>query len=596
MSTEATSTDQQKRPTMVQLKRSLAIFSYIKPYRWAFFFGFVCLIASTVTFMLIPGIAGEMANAAENDSRFSLEVRQYLWVFVIVLLVQSIFSYGRTIFFAIVSEKSMADIRKYLYEKIICQPIHFFEENRIGELSSRLTTDVEQLQAALSVNLAEFMRQVVTLVVGIAILTIVAPRLSITMLASVPVVVVLAMLFGRYIRKLSRSRQESLASSNTIIQESLQAITSVKSFANEQFENLRYATSIHDVVKISLRYARTRGLFFVFLIMGMFGAILFVLWRGAILVEQGDMASGDLLSFIIYTGIIGGAIAGFGNLYTALAASIGATERILDIMDMEAEFPVPLGDIDRIRIDGEIEFDGVGFAYPSRPEIEVLKNINLKVASGETIALVGPSGAGKSTIAQLIMLFYAPSAGQVKIDGKDIQSYDLRALRNEMAFVPQELILFGGSIAENIRYGNPDASLKEIKQAADEANALSFIEGFPEGFDTIVGDRGIKLSGGQKQRIAIARAILKNPTILLLDEATSALDAESEHAVQEALQGLMQHRSSVVIAHRLSTIRNADTIYVIDEGRIVEVGKHDELLSRSDGLYAKLVNLQLENA
>ncbi len=596
MSTEVTSTDQQKRPTMVQLKRSLAIFSYIKPYRWTFFFGFVCLIASTVTFMLIPGIAGEMANAAQDKSAYSLEVSQYLWVFVAVLLVQSIFSYGRTIYFAIVSEKSMADIRKYLYEKIICQPIYFFEENRIGELSSRLTTDVEQLQAALSVNLAEFMRQVVTLIVGIAILTAVAPRLSITMLASVPIVVVLAMLFGRYIRKLSKSRQTSLATSNTIIQESLQAITSVKSFANEQFENLRYGTSIHDVVKISLRYARTRGLFFVFLIMGMFGAILFVLWRGAILVEQGEMPLGNLLSFIIYTGIIGGAIAGFGSLYTALAASVGATERILDIMDMETEFPLPLDDVKPVSIDGKIEFNDVRFAYPSRPEIDVLKNIKLEVASGETIALVGPSGAGKSTIAQLIMLFYHPSAGKITIDGKDIQSYNLRALRNEMAFVPQELILFGGSIAENIRYGKPDASLEEIKRAADEANALAFIEGFPEGFDTIVGDRGIKLSGGQKQRIAIARAILKNPTILLLDEATSALDAESEHAVQEALQRLMQNRSSVVIAHRLSTIRNADTIYVIDEGRIVEAGKHDELLSRSDGLYAKLVNLQLENA
>lgn len=579
-----------------ELVRSYRIFRFIKPYRWYFFFGMVFLVLGSGLFMVFPAAAGEMANAAIGKSKWPFSLASYGLLFLSILVIQGILSYFRTLFFARVSEYGMADLRQELYSKIICQDMAYFESHRIGELTSRLTADVEQLQAAFSVTLAEFIRQIVVLVAGIGIIAWMTPRLALTMLLTFPIIVVASILFGRYVRKLSRERQDALAGANTIVEETLQSFQNVKAFTNELFEIGRYGDSIRDMVRISMRYARTRGVFFIFVITILFGGLFFILWRGAILVERGEMEVGDLFSFILYTGIIGGAIAGIGNLYTAIAGSVGATERIQAILDRPSEVDLSVSATAEIASSaaGQVEFKKVHFNYPSRPDVEVLHDINLQLERGQRVALVGSSGAGKSTIVQLLMRFYEPSAGQLYVDGRPASSYELREYRSRLAIVPQEILLFGGSIRDNIKYGKPHASENEVRDAAQKSNSLEFIESFPQGFDTIVGERGMKLSGGQRQRIAIARAILKDPSILILDEATSSLDAESERLVQDALDKLMSNRTSLIIAHRLSTIREADCIYVLQRGRIVERGTHEELVSIEYGVYRRLVELQLD--
>lgn len=545
--------------------------------------------------MIFPGAAGEMANAAAGESRFDLSVTDYGLLFLVILVFQGAFSYFRTILFAVVSEKGMADVRKNLFSKLMSQHLQFYEERRVGELTSRITADVEQLQSAFSITLAEFLRQILILITGLIILAVLTPALSLTMLMTFPFVVLLALIFGRYIRRISRKRQDEIANTNTVAEEALQSFQVVKSFANELFEMKRYGKSVDEVVQVSLRYAKIRGLFFVFIITILFGAIFFILWRGAIMVQEGEMPLGDLFSFIIYTGIIGGAIAGLGNLYTTLAGAVGASERIMEILASEGEFDnneVPKES--EIKVEGRLAFEEIDFSYPARPDMEVLKSISFEVEKGEKVALVGVSGSGKSTIVKLLLRFYEPDSGQIKLDGKSIDHYDVRTLRNCFALVPQEVMLFGGTIRENIEYGKPGAGLDEVYQAAKLANALEFIEQFSTGFETVVGDRGVKLSGGQRQRIAIARAILKNPKLLILDEATSSLDADSEQVVQEALDNLLQGRTAIIIAHRLATIRNADKILVLDKGYIVEQGTHSELIGK-EGLYQKLAKLQFDS-
>lgn len=586
-----------ERPTMnrEKLKRAVKVFTFIKPYRWQFAVGMLMLVGSSLLFMVFPGAAGEMANKANGTPKFDFSLLEYGLFFLVILVIQGLFSFFRTILFAKVSEKGMADVRKALYGKLITQEYAYFEQRRIGELTSRITTDVEQLQNAFSVTLAEFIRQIVTLIAGVIIIAWLTPRLSVIMLLTFPVVVLAAFFFGRYIRKMSKKRQDVLAQTNTIVEETLQSFSVVKAFANEWLEVRRYGKSIDEVVNVSLKFAVVRGLFFVFIITILFGAIFFILWQGAMLVESGDMQVGDLFSFILYTGIIGGAIGGLGNLYTALASAVGATERILEIIErpgeVEPEAPQSEGPS---KFTGHIAYDGVHFSYPGRPDVAVLKGISFAVEPNSKVALVGSSGAGKSTIIQLLLQFYGVSSGKITVDGKEIGNYDLADYRRNIAVVPQEVILFGGTIRENILYGKPEASDAEVLRAAEQANALEFIRSFPEGLDTVVGERGIKLSGGQRQRIAIARAILRNPSILLLDEATSSLDAESERYVQEALDKLMEGRTSIIIAHRLSTIRNVDQIFVIDGGKIVEAGTHDELNAMEEGIYRALAVLQFE--
>jgi ABC-type multidrug transport system fused ATPase/permease subunit len=382
-----------------------------------------------------------------------------------------------------------------------------------------------------------------------------------------------------------------LAYTSTIIEETLQAISVVKAFTNEWFERKRYAASVDEVVHISLRFAQIRGLFIVFIITALFGAMFFVLWWGATLVQSGDMAPGELVTFITLTAIIGGAVASLGDFYTQILRAVGASERIMELLNSPTEFDVNTR-FESSTINGDIHFDRVSFHYPSRPELCILDDISMHFKSGQKIALVGASGGGKSTIVRLILRYYELISGSISIDGKDITQYQVQHLRQNIGIVPQEVILFGGSIRENIAYGRHSATEAEIIEAAHQSNSWEFVQSFPDGLDTIVGERGVQLSGGQRQRIAIARAILKNPSILLLDEATSALDAESERVVQDALDKLMEGRTSIIIAHRLSTVRTADCIYVLENGRIIEQGRHEELLNKQAGAYRQLAKLQ----
>lgn len=590
-----------RRPT-IKFNRStwtsiVKIMRYMKPYRCYFITGMTCLALSSIFFMLFPAVAGEMANTAAGKSKYPYTLSEYGLFFVILLLLQGALSYGRSVAMAFVSEKGVAQVRRDLYAAMITQPYSFFEENKVGELSSRITGDVEQLQNVFSVTLAEFIRQLITLVVGIAILAYVTPKLSLIMLATFPIIVILAIFFGKYIRKLSKQRQVEVASSNSIAEESLYAFHVVKAFTNELFEIKRYNGILDKVVEVSIKFAKIKGLFFVFLITVLFGGIFFILYQGAILVQSGQMSIGDLFSFIIYTGIIGGSIASLGTFYTQLAGALGATDRILEIMESTPEIsPNNQNNANPISLKGDIVFEGVSFNYPSRPEAAVLKDISLRVQQGQKIALVGSSGAGKSTIVSLLMRFHAVTDGKISIDGKDIGSYDLFQYRKNFATVPQDVILFGGTIRENIAYGMPTASEAEIMEAARKANALEFINKLSEGLNTIVGDRGIRLSGGQKQRVAIARAILKDPKILILDEATSSLDAESESLVQDALNTLMEGRTSIIIAHRLATIVDVDCIFVIHEGKVIESGTHSQLMTKQEGWYRYLANMQFNQS
>ena len=589
---------EQRKLSGERLRRSLKVFQYILPYKWPFIWGMFFLIVGSGLFLVIMKLPGEILNIISGESKYGLSTNMAFFVVIALLAVQSVFSYLRVQLFAVVSEKSMAALRRDLYQKLVTLGIPFLEERRVGELTSRITSDVTQVQGVVSLTIAEFIRQIIVFLGGVFIIVFTMPKLALIMLATVPIVVISAMFFGRYIRKLMRARQDQLAETNVVVEETMQSIQTVKAYTNEDFEVKRYGASLTEMVRISLKAARMRGLFAAFIIFVMFGALFFIIWQAAIMVEKGEMLKGDLLDFAVFTGIIGTAIASLGNFYTEIVSAIGATERILDIMDQPSEVTVqtltaPEG---KQRFSGEISYRDVHFSYPSRPDMPVLKGVSFDIAAGSKIALVGASGGGKSTIMQLLLQFYGLGSGEILVDGQSIYSYELSLYRQNIGIVPQEVLLFGGTIRENIAYGRPGSSDEEIIEAARQANAWDFINSFPEGLDTLVGERGVKLSGGQRQRVAIARAILKDPAILLLDEATSSLDAESEKLVQEALNKLMVGRTSIIIAHRLATVRDVDCIYVLDGGVIIEKGTHDELSAIPDGAYNALAKLQFELA
>ena len=583
------STDK-KKVTKEGFKKALRVFRFVLPYRSTFALGMVFLVLSNLTTMSFPLLIGEMTKVIEGKSAYG--INDVTLFFLAILVVQAVLSFFRIYTFSQVSEKAMRDLRKALYTKIITLSIPFFEKRRVGELMSRITSDVTQLQDVLSITLAEFFRQIFTLVGGIALISYLSWKLTLFMLATFPVLVIAAMIFGRYIRRISKQAQDELANTNVVVEETLQSINAVKAFTNEAFEVNRYGTSLQKVVNYSLKAATFRGGFVSFLIFGLFGGIVGVVWYGGQLVAEGQIILSELITFIMYTAFIGGSVGGLGDIYAQLQRTIGASERVVEILGEQSE--ISLEPTAPLILKGHVEFKNVAFSYPSRADVAVLRSLSLRMKAGEKIALVGYSGAGKSTIVQLLMRFYEPSSGKILVDGRAITDYNLTSYRQNMAIVPQEVILFGGTIFENIAYGKANATHAEVVEAARQANALDFIESFPEAFNTLVGERGIKLSGGQRQRIAIARAILKDPSILILDEATSSLDAESEKLVQEALDRLMQNRTTIIIAHRLATIRNVDRIYVLHEGAIVEAGTHEELVQHEDGIYGNLVKLQFE--
>jgi ATP-binding cassette subfamily B protein len=485
----------------------------------------------------------------------------------------------------------MADLRRKVYQKFIWLPMQFYDSHRVGELMSRITSDIGTLQDTFSFTLAEMLRQVLTLIFGTALLFYFAPSLTGFMLLTFPVLIIIALIFGKYIRKMSRKTQDKLAEANTIVEESLHAVSIVKAFTNEPFEVKRYSRALEDVVRIAIPASRYRGLLISFIIFAVFGGIVAVGTYGALLVQSGSLLVGELFSFVLFTVIIGFSIAGLGDIISQIQRSIGASERVLEILNHKDEEEPSSPEI---KLTGDIEFRNVSFIYPSRQDFQVLEELNFHIKAGEKVALVGQSGSGKSTIINLLMRFYPLTQGKILVDNGMISDLNLTAYRNNLGVVPQEVILFGGSIKENIRYGKPDASDAEIMEAARKANAFEFIESFPEKFETVVGERGVKLSGGQRQRIAIARAILKDPAILILDEATSSLDAHSEVLVQEALEKLMEGRTTIIIAHRLSTIKKVDRIFVIQQGRLAEMGSHAELTRLNNGIYSNLLKLQLQ--
>mgnify|MGYP005748361995 FL=1 len=581
--------EEKRKLNKQNLRKLSGIFRFLMPYKWVFLLGLVFLLFSSLTLLTFPYVAGKLIDTAQGEEWIVNDLNTIALLLIGILAVQSIFSFFRVWLFALVSERSMRDIRHSLYSRLVRLPMRFFDQRRTGELISRITSDVSQLQDTFSTTLAELFRQVITLVAGVAFLLINTPKLTLFMLGTFPVLVLVAMIFGRFIRRLSKKTQDELAGANVIVEETLQSISTVKSFVGEGYESDRYGKGLGRVVEVALKTAKYRGAFISFIIFALFGGIVGVMWYGASLVASGDMSVGELVSFVLYTTFIGGSIAGLGDIYSQIQKAIGSSERVLEILEETAE---PEGGQSPAEFLGKIVFDQVSFRYPTRPEIEVLKSISFTIHPGEKVALAGHSGAGKSTIIQLLLRFYEVESGAIHVDDRDVKDWYLKSLRSKIGIVPQEVLLFGGSIRENIAYAKPSATEEEIVLACKKANAWQFISKFPEGLDTLVGERGVKLSGGQRQRVAIARAILKDPAILILDEATSSLDAESESLVQQALDELMKGRTTLIIAHRLATIRKVDRIYVLNEGKIVEEGSHQELVQEESGFYSNLVKLQ----
>ena len=581
-------------------KRAMGFFRYLKPYAFIFGIGWIFLVLSTSAGLIFPYLLGKLlgisnGTGATTDSLklVSLQnVNQVAFALFVLFGLQALFSFVRVVIFNNVTENALRDLRNDAFQKLVYMPMDFFNRNKVGELTSRISADVTQIQETLRTTIAEFFRQIIIVFGGITFLLFISWKLSLIMLGTVPVMAIVAVVFGRYIRRLSKEAQDFTAESNGIVEEALSGITNVKSFTNEYFTLNRFRNSTQQTRDLNVKSGIWRGLFVSFIIFCLFGAIVFIIWQG-LLMTQGsnpELSKEGFYQFVLFTIMMGASVGSLPDLYAAIQKTIGATEHLMDILDEQSEIDLNIGKSKK-EIKGSIHFENVEFSYPQRSDVQVLKNVSFNVLPNTTVALVGPSGSGKSTISNLILNFYKVKQGSVSIDNERIEDFDLEFLRKHMAIVPQDVILFSGSILENIRFGKVDATEKEVIEAAKKANAWEFIETFPTKLQTEVGDRGIQLSGGQKQRIAIARAILKNPTILILDEATSALDSESERLVQDALDKLMKGRTSVVIAHRLSTIKNADQILVLQQGEIIESGNHQELMDKN-GLYADLVRLQ----
>ncbi|WP_438022432.1 ABC transporter ATP-binding protein [Sorangium sp. So ce233] len=516
-----------------------------------------------------------------------------LWL-VPIIAIQAVAVALRYVLFTTAGERVVARLRASLFDHVLRQEMAFFDDHRTGELTSRLASDTTVLQNAVSVDISVGLRLTASVIGGLGFLVYTSPRLTLLMLSVVPPVLVGAVIYGRKVRKLSRAVQDSLARSSEIAEEALSGIRTVRAFAAEKQEVERYAGQVAESFERARTRVRASGAFSGVVTFAGYAATGLVLWYGGHLVVTGSMTLGKLTSFLVYTLLVAFSLAGLSDLWAAFMRALGAAERVFDLLDRTPAMPLS-GGLEPPYVQGKLELDRVRFSYPARKDVPVLKGIDLSVRPGEVIALVGSSGAGKSTIASLLLRLYDPDEGRILLDGHDLRALSPSWLRRQIGIVAQEPILFATSVADNIRYGREGASDEEVEAAARAANAHDFIQRFPEGYRTLVGERGVQLSGGQKQRVAIARAVLKNPRLLVLDEATSALDTESEHLVKAALDTLMKGRTTLIIAHRLSTVMGADRVLVMDGGKIVQSGAHAALVAQ-DGLYRRLVERQFVSA
>ncbi len=567
------------------------LFAYLKPYRGRMTLAILALLISSGFGLAFPLVIVRLLDSVTKTNNYGLLNSLALFL-VGIFLVQAAFSALQSYLLAYIGEHIVYDLRNTLYNHLQKLSLDFYAVRRVGDVVSRLSSDVTQMRTMLTTNLTSLLSQVLTLIGSIVIVLTLNTHFTLFILALVPVIILVAFTFGRRIQRGSTQVQDQLADSTIIAEEGLQGIRVVKSFSREAFETQRYDTALEKTFYSSLQMARYNALFGSLMMFLGFGSIAAIMWYGGREVIAGRLTLAMITGFLMYGISIAGSLGGLGGLYAQLRAAIGGVQRVFEILDTKPSVHDLPGANELLPVHGQITFEDVCFTYDGGAP--VLQNVSLEIKAGEILALVGPSGAGKSTIFNLIPRFYDPTAGRIYIDRQDLRAVTQHSLREQIGIVPQETMLFGGTIRENIRYGRLDANEEEIIAAARAANAHDFIMGFPQQYDTLVGERGMNLSGGQRQRIAIARAILKDPAILLLDEATSSLDNESEVLVQEALNRLMQNRTTVIIAHRLSTIKIAQRIAVLDSGRIIELGTHDELM-QNNGLYAHLYTMQFRN-